>query len=1040
MAEALGNYPIVKKIGEGGMGRIYLVRDHDDTFWAAKEYKGDLTRSLLVHRFRREFRALQALDHPAIVKVKNLEYTQNQIFFLMEYINGTSMDMVIKQVQARDSEWIKKVLLWMRYLCEPLQYIHSKNMVHRDLKPGNIMIMDSSADTPLKLLDFGVIHWSLADTILTEKHTFFGSLRYMAPEQITNEAIDLRSDLYSMGVILYEALTGRPPFIIDNPLLLMNMHQTHDPLPPRRLNPYISEPLQNLVLTLLFKRPDDRPGSAIEIANWIDQILTGNLYDNRELIRATLGIGNVFHPDFFGRNAEIAQLMNSWNLAEKGQTQICTISGDAGIGKTRLINRLLSRPEMASLPICRGEFFADGAIHSGFIQALKSGNKILQNRKKLYLVNSKRTEPIEDIENHFKSMILELEIKSDTSKASSSLQAKAARLLEAFRKLAETKPLFLVLDNIHFAGNSDLVLLKNIIEQYEIMLEKHEQKGLYFILAYRQESNDVSDSFAQFLKWLNETPYRVDIPLKGLSEQAVAGMIQSMLGRIPPPSLSHSIFRDSGGNPLLVIELVKNMQEQLSSDFIDELVFEQETIAISIDDRLVGLLVKRLDQLVVEAKDVLMASAVLGMIFRADELEQVCGLPDHTFLDQLDLLIRNRIIEEDIYQPDFYRFSHAQLQDTILKKFSVAEKIELHRRCIDVLERLHKFDLGPVVPRLLHHSINSDWTEKIIEYRLLSAMNADQVEDLIEAKNHLEHAIALFPSIETKNGKMEEKRFKAQMLLGSLLFRTGKIEEAEKTLKDTLDELEAFGLITYTIDVHKHLGAVYGSQGKIHEALQHLNTCLALSTKQNNLATVIDCYTNLGGSYFYIGEINNAVKYVTLALDKSKEIGDDIRYVTALVNLGCIYIDCPELANDGLLYLERAINMLDVFQNDTIKAYALSGIATYYVKKIQEGLFLKEDQKMIDQEYDRYREKAEKIFDLAEQVIKITYKTGSLEILADALFSRAIANYFLDKNVLDDLNKALEISRKLGNENHNAKIINFRNRILLEKEEKSHGQ
>lgn len=143
----------------------------------------------------------------------------------------------------------------------------------------------------------------------------------MAPEQITNEAIDLRSDLYSMGVILYQALTGIPPFIIDNPLLLMNMHQTHDPLPPRRLNPYISEPLQNLVLTLLFKRPDDRPSSAIEIANWIDQILTGNLYDNRELIRATLGIGNVFHPDFFGRNAEITQLMNSWNLAEKGQTQ-----------------------------------------------------------------------------------------------------------------------------------------------------------------------------------------------------------------------------------------------------------------------------------------------------------------------------------------------------------------------------------------------------------------------------------------------------------------------------------------------------------------------------------------------------------------------------------------------------------------------------------------------------------------------------------------------------------------------------------------------
>lgn len=81
MAEALGNYPIVRKIGEGGMGRIYLVRDHDDTFWAAKEYKGDLTRSLLVHRFRREFRALQALDHPAIVKVKSCNIPQVRYFF-----------------------------------------------------------------------------------------------------------------------------------------------------------------------------------------------------------------------------------------------------------------------------------------------------------------------------------------------------------------------------------------------------------------------------------------------------------------------------------------------------------------------------------------------------------------------------------------------------------------------------------------------------------------------------------------------------------------------------------------------------------------------------------------------------------------------------------------------------------------------------------------------------------------------------------------------------------------------------------------------
>ncbi len=1037
MAVTLGNYPIVRKIGEGGMGRIYLVRDHDDTYWAAKEYKGDLAQSLLVHRFRREFRALQALEHPAIVKVKNLEYTQKQMFFLMEYINGTSMDQILRQVKARDSEWIKKVLVWMHYLCDPLHYIHSKNMVHRDLKPGNIMIMESSSNIPVKLLDFGVIHWSLADTILTEKHTFFGSLRYMAPEQIINETIDLRSDLYSFGVILYEATTGRPPFALDNPLLLMNQHQTCAPMPPRRLNPYISDHLENLILTLLFKRPDDRPSSATEIANWIDKILTDKLYNGSEITQSVLGIGTLFHPDFFGRDDEIKQLLHSWSLARNGEIQICTLSGNAGIGKTRLINRLLSRPEMASLPICRGEFFADGAIHSAFILALKSGIKILQNRKVLNILNSKPIQPIEILENQLKLTIEELEIKPNTSRASSNLQAKAAGILDALKIISDNQPLILVLDNIHFAGTSDIILLKNILEQYEIMLEKQEQKGVFFILAFKPEPDSVSDPLDEFLDWLNESTYRVDIQLEGLSEQAVTDMIRSMLGRTTVTSLTQSIFRESGGNPLLVIELVKNLQEQLTSKLVDELDLDQETLAVHIDDRLIYLLVKRLDRLAIEAKEVLMASAVLGIIFRADELEQASDIPDYAFLDQLDLLIRNRILEEDIYQKDSYRFTHAQLQETMLKKIPKPTAVELHRRCITVLEKLHKTNLGAVAPRLLHHSINCEWTEKIIEYRLLSAINADQVEDLIEAKNHLEHAIALFSSIETKDEKIEEKRFRVQLLFGSLLFRTGLIEEAEKMLKDTLEELEALDLVTLTSNAHKHLGALYGSQGKIHEALQHLNTCLALSIKQNNIATIIDCYTNIGGSYHYSKDYNNATKYVNLALEKSKEIGDDIRYVTSMVNLGCIYITDDKCAKDGLPYLERAINILEVIQNDTIKAYALSGIATHYTREIMHNPLANTH---LDHDVDYYREIAEKVIDLAGQVIKITHKTGSLEMLEDALFSRAIAKFYLNEDVMDDLNRAWEISQKLCNEINSDFIITFKNVVLLKKEEKAHDQ
>ena len=212
MTDKIGMFPVVRKLGEGGMGRIYLVRDPSDgSLWAAKQFKGDLTRPLLVQRFRREFRALESLDHPAIVRVKNLEYSNNQMFFLMEYVSGHSLDRVLTRPRKRESEWIRQVLTWLRYLCEPLEYIHRRQMVHRDLKPGNIMIMETNSDPPLKLLDFGVIHWSQADSILTGKPTFFGSIRYMAPEQISNSTPDLRSDLYAFGVILYEAVTGETP-------------------------------------------------------------------------------------------------------------------------------------------------------------------------------------------------------------------------------------------------------------------------------------------------------------------------------------------------------------------------------------------------------------------------------------------------------------------------------------------------------------------------------------------------------------------------------------------------------------------------------------------------------------------------------------------------------------------------------------------------------------------------------------------------------------------------------------------------------------
>jgi eukaryotic-like serine/threonine-protein kinase len=1006
------------------MGKIYLVRDPSDgSYWAAKQFKGDLTRPLLVQRFRREFRALQALDHPAIVKVKNLEYTQKQMFFLMEYVNGISMDQMLSQTSVRDSEWIKKVLQWIRYLCEPLHYIHRQHMVHRDLKPGNIMILDSDAAIPVKLLDFGVIHWTHADSIATGKLTFFGSLRYMAPEQINNETPDLRSDLYSLGVILYEALTGRPPFSIDNPLLLMNLHQMSDPPPPRRLNPNISENLQNMVLSLLFKRPDDRPGSALDIANWIDQILAGDQFVSPITISSNQTAGNIFHPEFVGRDTEIKALIKAWHQTTKSHTRICLVYGAAGIGKSRLIRRLMGMPDLASQHVCMGEYFADRPFLSGFTQALKSGLNSLDKRKRLSPVHSNNAISFDALENQFKSAIESLNIKPDSKTEKKGLRAKAAGILTLLGSIARDRPLILVLDDIHLAGSSDLDVLKHIIELHEMNKKETEQRGLFVVLGYRIEADNLSESFLEFLDWLVESSYRVDLPLKGLSKTDVTKMIRSMLGGSSTQSFSESVFGNSDGNPLLVIETVKDILEHQPGLLWQDIEQDDDTLAIPYDEKLVQIVVKRLDQLSGETRKVLMASAVLGVVFRADELELLCEMPDDLFLDQVDLLIRNRILEEDLSHRDSYRFTHAKLQEAVLEKMSKPVEVDFHRKCISVLEQLHADNLEPVAMRLLHHSITCEWHEKIMVYRYLAAQIADRSGAMPEALEHLEHAMALIPSIQTVDETLKTERIKIQLMWAKMLRMSGSLEQCENILKTTLSELVSTDQTGLTAQAYLQLGVLFGAQGIINKALEYLNASLALYNKLNDPIKIIDCYMNIGVSYNSVGDFENYTKYSALAMEKARAIGDDERMVVAMINLGTAYI-VSKREQEGLPYLYRAIEILDALKFVRMKAYALLSIASSYMM---------DDNPRLDQET------AEKVIDLTEQVLTIAHTTGELTLLSDGLYKRAVAKHSLGFEVIEDLNKALAISNRIGHNWFSTNIIQFRDNVLLQKGDQSHA-
>ncbi|MFW6053728.1 MAG: serine/threonine-protein kinase, partial [Persicimonas sp.] len=268
-----GRYQVRECLGEGAMGAVYRA-EHTlmKKTVALKVMRPQIgERDELVERFRREAQAAANIEHPNVCSASDFGETDDGMLFLvMEYLEGRTLEEAIEE-QGRLG--VDRTVRLALQACAALSRAHELGVVHRDLKPENIMLVERDDDEDfVKILDFGVAHVRLTDDHqeeqLTKAGTVWGTPAYMSPEQATGTEIDGRSDLYSLGVILYEMLTGQPPFADDNPARVMAMHLTEVPRPPSKLAPqaHIPPGLDKLVMQLLEKAPEDRPASAEELA------------------------------------------------------------------------------------------------------------------------------------------------------------------------------------------------------------------------------------------------------------------------------------------------------------------------------------------------------------------------------------------------------------------------------------------------------------------------------------------------------------------------------------------------------------------------------------------------------------------------------------------------------------------------------------------------------------------------------------------------------------------------------------------------------
>jgi len=246
-------YEVVRKLGSGGMADVYLANDrllgrqvalkilstryaHDEQF---------------VERFRREASSAASLNHPNIVQIYDRGEAEGTYYIAMEYLEGRSLKEIILKYAPLSSDRLISISV---QILEGLRFAHCRDVIHRDIKPQNIII---DHDDRVKVTDFGIARAGSAST-MTEAGSILGTAHYLSPEQAQGQPVEAASDLYSLGVVMYEMATGKLPFDGDNPVSIAMQHVHEHPVPPGNIAPDIPENLEAVILRSLGKHPTER--------------------------------------------------------------------------------------------------------------------------------------------------------------------------------------------------------------------------------------------------------------------------------------------------------------------------------------------------------------------------------------------------------------------------------------------------------------------------------------------------------------------------------------------------------------------------------------------------------------------------------------------------------------------------------------------------------------------------------------------------------------------------------------------------------------
>ena len=668
-------YQIQTHLGTGGMGEVYRVLDlKQDRVCALKILNEMMDVQAVRRRFHREFQGLNRFQNPRLVRTYAWGFAEGRPYFTMEYLPGKTLEKIITDQALLARFRASYFFTFVQQIAEGLAYIYAQGAVHRDLKPSNIMVLETEEGIETTILDLGLAKFRhLHSVSITQTGAAMGTAEYMSPEQGKGLWVDHRSDLYSLGIILYEMLTGAPPFSGQNPVSVIMKHIRESPPPMGDVHIAVPEETQEIVLKLLAKESVDRYQSAEELVRALQSGFVPPDDEQRDMPL------KVMRPQFVGRESEMKTLRAMLKDALVGEQRVVLISGESGVGKSRLVEELLGDARVYDFLCLKSAGREEGGqIYGALIDAFRQ---------------VKTTDLVGRVPDSL-----------ETDKFSV-----MERWLQVLKRLRAKKPIMLCLEDIQWLDELSLEFLQYALRDPEPC------PFLLCLTCRRSNLEPLAEEIENFIHG-NEFAGVTQIQLKNLSQEASGYLAASMLGeRSIPRDALQTLFRETGGQPVFVVEAVRALvnadvvrqgvsghwqwgafSETLLSDDFSEVLYRRVSALSAVQRRVLEYACVFLSDFSFE---------LLAEVWRSDELE---------LLDVLDDLIAEGLLEACGEAEDRYRFSQDLCRRAIYDRMQDVRRRLLHREIGNALENME--DAEELTEELADHFAVAEERDKAVKY------------------------------------------------------------------------------------------------------------------------------------------------------------------------------------------------------------------------------------------------------------------------------------------------------------------------------------